>query len=113
MRGWYNVVVNDNAQYEDLLRKRLRFYLPPIVTVGMMVALASIAADFQRPADRGALVMIAAFEVALVGNLVARQRVKRALDRLMRGRCIKCGYDLRATPDRCPECGTVPTGQKS
>ena len=41
--------------------------------------------------------------VTLGGIVVyARAAEERSPDR---GRCRRCGYDLRASPDRCPECG--------
>ena len=37
-----------------------------------------------------------------------RSRSHREQERRSRGLWPACGYDLRATPGRCPECGAVP-----
>jgi hypothetical protein len=53
------------------------------------------------------LYFAALLAIAPAGWLVAtvsRRRRSRA------GCCTRCGYDLRASPDRCPECGTPAPG---
>jgi len=38
--------------------------------------------------------------------ILFRRRYRR-WQRQQHGLCLQCGYDLRATPERCPECGLV------
>jgi hypothetical protein len=45
------------------------------------------------------------FPLAVFGSrLLRRRRLRR---QRLTGRCQSCGYDLRESPDRCPECGTT------
>ena len=56
-------------------------------------------------------VALAVWLIALPFWLPAQIRAQRREKREQLGMCPQCGYDLRATPDRCPECGAVSTAQ--
>jgi hypothetical protein len=47
--------------------------------------------------------VVAALGIVPVWRLRSLLRTRR---QFQQGLCRACGYDLRGTPDRCPECGT-------
>jgi hypothetical protein len=52
------------------------------------------------------LLLVLTLPLPLWTATVHRKRMARAA-RHQRGLCEHCGYDLRATPGQCPECGTA------
>jgi hypothetical protein len=70
-----------------------------VISYDPPTAFSAIGIPCWMPA--AALGLIPALMVALHIWRIGRTR-------LQPGFCASCGYDMRATPDRCPECGLTP-----
>ncbi len=92
---------------------RLGRYMSLLVLVAAAIFCAGRINVYFRLTDaKGLLVSCVTMVVALVGWVVwvsrgPRKTLRRnADDRLRLARiCPVCGYNMRATPDRCSECG--------
>jgi hypothetical protein len=87
---------------------RLQFFRTILLRLALLTMLAmSLRAAWHAytTADpiRGVVTALAV-SFTLVA-LVIHIKVTRWNRRFERGRCPICDYDMRATPDRCPECG--------
>ena len=69
-------------------------------------------AQFSGIFHTGWAITVPCWFATLVTVPLAALGLRRIVTRLKRRRidgiCFNCGYDLRATPQRCPECGTIP-----
>ena len=97
------------SREETALRERIRFLLPPVVAIGLMIALAFMVADalaISVRRDWFGVVVCVAMEAALLANVIARRRLQRRLLRLFASRCLASGYNLTAnTAGLCSKCG--------
>jgi hypothetical protein len=71
-----------------------------LLAFGVIVAWSEIFCVFLVPLATGVVVAVVVARRRLPGYWVRR--------RIAEGCCPVCNYDLRATPERCPECGAVP-----
>ena len=98
---WVAVFIQGSSQ---ALRYRAGGPFPDVLEIGFFsVTVLGLKVSYDRCAAFAALLPVA-WLVWLARRAFER---RRPLKRQASGLCPACGYDLRASPGRCPECGAA------
>ena len=105
-RGRYGIVSKpqDNSETKNLFDSdtRIADYVKEWNGFGLMQGDPAIRSYSAVLCPTWALITVLLLPMGLWAGIGWRQR-----RRVKAGHCAHCGYDLRATPEKCPECGTA------
>ena len=94
------------------MRRRLGQLLSPVILGIWAASWAWPRMGHELREALAGLVVLVFAPVTFLWALGSALREKRGDEERLRRRynnlCLKCGYDLSGSPDRCPECGDVP-----
>lgn len=106
-RGWFSYAASNKFRGEDEAFLGDGFTISPLLSIFRGVK----ANDPSHTVFAiGTMVWPCAFitgiplAVWVLGNYLHRRKARMRMDKQL---CVSCGYDLRASKDRCPECGML------
>lgn len=104
---WFSTAPTDESAF-------VRLFQDQLVTTHHGFAFVNLnEGDLLLDNAKGLLLIVPDWLLMILALTAPACQIRPAIrshQRRKRGQCLVCGYDLRATPDRCPECGTARPG---